>query len=135
MNDCLFCKIIAGEIPAEKIYEDEKTFAFLDINPVNPGHTLVIPKEHSKNILDISSESLARVMETVRKLSPAIKTGVSAEGINIHINNEQVAGQVVFHTHVHILPRFSDDGHRLWKGELYKDGAEQVIAKQVTDQL
>ncbi|MFC1721210.1 HIT family protein [Patescibacteria group bacterium] len=135
MTDCLFCKIISGEVAATKIYEDEHSFAFLDINPVNPGHTLVIPKEHSRNIFDISSQSFTHVMETVRKLTPAVKEGSGSDGINIHINNEPEAGQVIFHTHIHIVPRLKNDGRKMWPGNPYEEGVEQKIAKQIIEQL
>lgn len=114
-EDCLFCKIAQGIIPSEKIYENEHTFAFLDINPVNEGHTLVIPKHHAENIMTIKKEDLAEVMETVRYLAPIIQRAVDADGINIGINNGSAAGQVIFHTHVHIMPRFEGDGHEHWQ--------------------
>ncbi len=114
---CLFCSIVAGDIPAEKIYEDEHTLAFLDIAPVNSGHTLVIPKIHATNIFDIDADTFSHVMKTVHTLAPKIQKVTGADGVNIAINNEEAAGQVVFHLHVHIIPRFSDDGHRLWHGK------------------
>ena len=121
--DCLFCKIISGEIPSAKIYEDENIFAFLDINPTNIGHTLVIPKKHSKNIFDIEEKDLHSVMTGVQKISHAIRDAVNADGINVMNNNEPSAGQIIFHTHFHIVPRFSEDGFRHWKGKRkYNDG-------------
>lgn len=114
-EDCLFCKIAEGKIPSEKIYEDEHTFAFLDINPINPGHTLVIPKHHAENIMTIKKEDLAAVMETVRHLAPIIQRAVNADGINIGINNGSAAGQIIFHAHVHVMPRFEGDGHEHWQ--------------------
>jgi len=135
MNDCLFCKIITDEIPAEKIYEDENTLAFLDINPINPGHALVIPKEHSRNILDITSKSFSHVAETIRKISPAIKDAVGADGVNIHINNEPEAGQVVFHMHAHIIPRFSNDGIKMWQGKEYDENEAKNIAEGIKNSL
>ncbi len=135
MTDCLFCKIVAGEIPAKKIYEDEHTIAFLDINPINPGHTLVIPKKHSRNILDISCEDFIQVMEKVRKLAPAVKNASVAEGVNVHINNEPVAGQVIFHTHVHIIPRLQNDGKKMWLGNKYKENEEQLIAEKIKKEI
>lgn len=116
-DDCLFCKIITGDIPAEKIYEDEHTFAFLDIHPINTGHTLVIPKQHAENIMTIRKEDFAAVMETVRKLSPIIQRAVGADGINIGINNGSAAGQIIFHAHVHVMPRFENDGHTHWESK------------------
>jgi histidine triad (HIT) family protein len=97
MNNCIFCKIISGEIPASKIYEDEYALAFLDANPNNHGHTLVVPKSHAKNILDVSEESLTQMMPAVKKVSRAVFEGMNAVGLNITINNEQPAGQVIFH--------------------------------------
>ncbi|HXK37847.1 MAG TPA: HIT family protein [Candidatus Paceibacterota bacterium] len=125
-EDCLFCKIANGNIPSEKIYEDDQTFAFLDINPINRGHTLVIPKRHAENIMTIRKEELAAVMETVRMLAPVIQRAVDADGINIGINNGSAAGQVIFHTHVHIMPRFEGDGHEHWQK---KDISKESIAE------
>lgn len=109
MQETIFSKIINKEIPANIVYEDEHTLAFLDIMPNNPGHTLVIPKKPSRNILDIDKDSFAKVMETVRLLAPKIKSAMKAEGVRISINNEPSAGQEVFHLHVHIIPMFADD--------------------------
>ncbi len=114
MENCIFCKIITGQIPCEKLYEDEHTFCFLDIKPLSEGHTLVIPKKHSENILSISQEDLAYTMETVRKVASAIKKATGAPGINVHSNHGREAGQVVFHTHIHIIPRHENDGYKLW---------------------
>lgn len=130
-NDCLFCKIIRGEIPSEKIYEDEHTYAFLDIHPINKGHTLVIPKMHVENIHDISSENFCTLMETVRRLALVVKEGVHADGINIGINNGHAAGQLVFHAHVHIIPRFTGDGFLHWHGEGYREGEIQTTAEKL----
>ena len=131
MDECLFCKIIAGEIPSEKVYEDDHTFAFLDINPVNPGHTLVVPKVHSRNIYDVSADEWSAVMETVRRLTPKIQEAVGADGMNLEMNNERPAGQVVFHTHVHIVPRIDDDGFRHWPGTPYREGDAARIAESI----
>ena len=127
----MFLKVIAGEIPSEKIYEDDKTYAFLDINPNNPGHTLVIPKNYSKDIYDISQEDWRAVMGTVRMLAPVIKEALGAEGINIIMNNDEPAGQIVPHTHVHIIPRYKTDGFKHWKGSPYQDGEKERIGEQI----
>ena len=108
-NDCLFCKLVAGELPSYKVYEDSDTLAFLDINPNNYGHTLVIPKDHFENIYTTPDETLCKVMIVVRKLSTAIRNGMEADGVNVTINNESAAGQVVEHLHVHIIPRHEGD--------------------------
>jgi len=114
MTDCLFCKIINKEIPSNIVYEDENTIAFLDIAPVNEGHTLVIPKNHSTNVFDIDEEDFKHLAVTVRKIAHAVKSATNAEGVNIGMNNEEAAGQVIFHPHVHVIPRFSGDGLPTW---------------------
>jgi histidine triad (HIT) family protein len=132
MNDCIFCKIISGEIPAAKIYEDEQALAFLDVNPNNHGHTLVVPKEHAKNILDITEDSLSSMMPAVKKVSRAVFEGMGAAGLNITMNNERPAGQVVFHLHIHIIPRFVDDGLRVWTRKTpYKEGEMEQVAEKI----
>ncbi len=107
MNDCIFCKIVRGEIPCHKIYEDEKAIAFLDISPLSKGHTLVIPKEHSENIFDITEEDLCHIMKVIKKISSKIMNTYTPEGIVIRQNNGEKAGQSVFHTHFHIKPVFN----------------------------
>lgn len=107
MTDTVFSKIISREIPAEIVYEDEKTLAFLDIAPNTPGHTLVIPKKHFRNIFDIDDETLAHVMHTVRKIAPVVRDAVGAKGVHINSNHEHEGGQEVFHLHFHIIPRVS----------------------------
>ena len=114
---CLFCKIINKEIPANIVYEDGETLAFLDIRPINPGHTLVIPKKHFEHCLETSDEALGAIMKTIKKVVPAILKAVGAEAFNLGVNCGSVAGQVIFHTHFHIMPRFSGDGHEMWHGK------------------
>ena len=110
MDDCIFCKIIRGEIPCYKIYEDEDVFAFLDIAGDIDGHTLVIPKKHYKNILDCDFETLSKVMGVTKVISEHYVKDCGYDGVNIMNASEQVAGQSVFHFHVHIIPRFEGDG-------------------------
>ncbi|MCA1926815.1 MAG: HIT family protein [Calditerrivibrio sp.] len=107
--DCIFCKIVEGVIPSAKIYEDSYFIAILDIRPINYGHTLLIPKEHHRNVLDVPDHLAEKVYPLVRKISLAIKKGLSADGLNIIQNVEQHGGQEVFHSHIHIIPRFKDD--------------------------
>ncbi|OGD67142.1 hypothetical protein A2442_01965 [Candidatus Campbellbacteria bacterium RIFOXYC2_FULL_35_25] len=136
MKDCLFCKIIKGEIPCTKVYEDEKTLAFLDINPTNIGHTLVIPKNHSRNIFDIKKEDLESVYNTSQRIAQAIKNSLGVDGVNIISNNESAAGQLVFHTHIHIVPRLENDGFRHWKGKRgYEDGEAEETALKIQNDL
>ena len=104
LESCIFCKIAQKEAPANTVYEDEKAIAFLSIQPVNVGHTLVVPKKHYENIYDIPEEELAYLYTVVKKMTHAVKKAVDADGIRIVQNNGEAAGQVVLHLHVHIIP-------------------------------
>ena len=129
--DNIFLKIINREIPAEIVYEDEDFIAILDINPVNPGHTLLIPKETYVDIFDIPEELLKKIGPLIKKVSQAVKEATGAEGLNIGMNNGEIAGQVVPHAHIHIMPRIKDDGHQLWRGKPYKEGEMKEMAKKI----
>ncbi len=109
MEDCIFCKIVKGEMPSYKIYEDKKTIAFLDINPIAKGHILVIPKVHSENLYTIEIEDAEAVGVTVSRVTKAVKQVLNCEGVNIWQANEKIAMQVIMHVHFHIIPRFKDD--------------------------
>lgn len=135
MNDCLFCELAVGTKPISKVYEDDHVLAILDINPINHGHTLLIPKNHSRNLFDINDEDMGYLMALLPRIARAVKEGVRADGINIHINNEESAGQVIFHTHIHIIPRFSDDDVKMWRGKPYKEGEADDILKKITNIL
>lgn len=132
----LFQKIQDREIPAEIVYEDDHTVAFLDIRPVADGHTLVICKTPHKNALETPDEDLMRIMATIKKVARAQMEGLGAQGVNIIFNNEAAAGQVVFHTHGHVIPRFDGDGLNPWKQREYKDDARmQEVANKLRTQL
>ncbi len=133
-TDCVFCKIIAGTIPSLKIYEDESTYAFLDIHPVNLGHTLIIPKHHSRNILDVTEPDLAAITATAKRVANTLMN-TGAEGVNIITNNEGPAGQVVFHTHWHIVPRYQGDGFTHWKGAPQTESAMEAKRAELTEKL
>ncbi|TDM07475.1 HIT family protein [Macrococcus lamae] len=109
MTTCIFCKIINGEIPAYKIYEDEHTLAFLDISQVSKGHTLVVPKQHSDDLLSTDTEVLQHTITTVRKVAQQIDSALKPDGINIIQNNRSFADQSVFHLHFHIMPRYQHE--------------------------
>jgi len=127
---CIFCKIISGEIPCHKVYEDEKTLVFLDIKPSNPGHLLVVPKTHYLNIEEISEEDFCALMLTVKKMGKLLKDKLAAPGYNVTENNDPIAGQVVPHLHFHLIPRHEGDGHIQWFQGEYKAGeAEEIIKK------
>ncbi len=135
MSDCLFCKIISGTIPSHKVYETDTVFAFLDIHPTNLGHTLVIPKTHAAEFLETPDDVLADLMHTIKKIAPRIMEAVGASGWNLMVNSGRDAGQVVFHTHVHIIPRTSTDGHHHWKGKAAYENGLADVAEKIRHQL
>ena len=109
VSDCIFCKIVSGDIPASKVYEDDHFLAFLDISQVTPGHTLVIPKKHARNLLEMTPDETAYLFNVVSIVTKKVESATQPQGMNIISNMEEIAGQSVFHTHVHILPRYSQD--------------------------
>lgn len=131
MEDCIFCKIIAGKIPAAKIYEDDKVISFLDIMPANKGHCLIVPKKHSETLADISDEDLASVVKAAKKVAKALSLSLGA-AFNIVMNNGKEAGQVVNHSHIHIIPRFKKDrlrikwSHLKYEGDEIREYAEKI---------
>ena len=135
MEDCIFCKIIKGEIPSTKIYENEYVYAFLDIMPVNKGHTLVIPKKHSRNLLEDDVEDLKHCIEAAQKVATAVMRAVNADGFNLGVNTNSAAGQAVFHTHFHIIPRFEDDGLRAWPHKEYGEGEMLPLGNKIIENL
>ena len=117
---CIFCKIVRHELPASIVCEDESTLAFLDIRPINPGHLLVIPKAHAAHLADLPAGEGGRLFEMARELAGALRrSGVKAEGVNIHLADEEVAGQEIFHVHLHVYPRYAGDGVGLRMGPRY----------------
>jgi diadenosine tetraphosphate (Ap4A) HIT family hydrolase len=114
MSDCIFCQIIAGDIPSTMVYEDETCYAFLDINPITSGHTLVIPKEHAASLTDLAPDVAAQVMRVARRIAAALKESeIRSEGVNLHLADGAAAGQEIFHVHLHVFPRYTGDGFRL----------------------
>ncbi len=109
MEDCLFCKIIDGKIPAQVIYQDDFTIGVLDILPRSIGHTMVIPKKHAETILDLSDDEVAKVFQSVKKVTQLLKDKIKSDGFTIGINHGKVSGQAIDHLHVHIIPRFIGD--------------------------
>ena len=130
MENCIFCKIVSGELPSYKVYENKYTLAFLDINPVGLGHVLVISKKHYPSIEDTPEEELCEIIKTVKKVGKALKQGLGVEGYNVLKNNDPVAGQIIPHNHFHLIPRKEGDGLHLWPQKKYKEGeAEEVLKK------
>lgn len=126
----IFAKILRGELPANKVYEDEKAIAFLDIMPRAPGHTLVIPKAPARNLLDVPEDDLTHVMKVAQKVARAAKTAFSADGITVQQFNEAAGGQVVFHLHVHVIPRH--EGIALKPPATFKETPENLAAQAET---
>lgn len=122
-KDCIFCKL-ASEKPWNALYEDESVIALLNIKPIMPGHTIILPKEHSENFEDINEENAAKCLSAIKKLAPIISKAVNADGFNIGLNNNPAAGQVIMHTHFHIIPRFNNDGLSEWPN---KDASKESL--------
>jgi histidine triad (HIT) family protein len=110
VSDCVFCRIVKGEIPCAKLFENERVLAFMDVNPVATGHVLVIPKAHSSNVADMSDCEVAAVASALKALAPAVMKATRSEGYNILNNYGAAAGQAVEHVHFHIIPRIHGDG-------------------------
>lgn len=135
MHDCIFCKIIEGVLPSNKIYEDKNVLAFLDIAPVHPGHVLVIPKKHFANMEEIPENLLVDLIKIVKKIGLAVKKGLNYEGYNIQENNDPIAGQIVPHLHFHIIPRIEEDGLKLWPQKEYSKGEAEKIQNKIKNLL
>ena len=134
MTECVFCKIIAGEIPTTIVHLDESTFAFLDINPANKGHVLVLPRKHYENLNDIPANEVWHLFEIVQKISKAIEKGLKAEGYNVLMNNKKPAGQLVDHAHIHVIPRFKGDEMQVrlgWNYKKYEEGEAKTVAERI----
>ena len=136
-TDCIFCKIVAGEIPSTKIYEDADVLAFLDIGPIVKGHTLVIPKKHYDPITNTPPDVLAKLIAVVQKVADAQYKGLKADGINVTQANGKTAGQIVPHIHFHVFPRFESDGHHWnWVPRKYDNaGQMQEVAAGIRQAL
>ena len=133
MKTCVFCKIISGEIPSSKLYEDDLVFAFLDIAPINYGHLLVIPKVHHTSVATIPENVAGRMMNVGTKLGVAAKRVLDLEGFNLHLAEGACAGQVVMHAHLHVIPRGVEDGfHWGWRQLKYESDAQRnEIAEKI----
>lgn len=136
MEKTIFERIIVGELPSTKVFEDDQVFAILDITPVNKGHVLVVPKTRFSNIYDIPEELFAHIMKVTKKVAIALKIALNAEGINIIMNNEKAGGHITNHAHVHVIPRYTDDGYKSWEGkDLYATGEKEETGKKIREAL
>ena len=131
MNDCIFCKIANGEIPAATIYEDDDFRVILDLGPASKGHALILPKEHYANLYEIPDELAAKAMKLAKKMASAMTKALGCDGFNLVQNNGEVAGQTVFHFHMHLIPRYEGDGAGItWNpGTLTDEVRDEVVAK------
>jgi len=131
IDNCIFCKIIAGQAPAEKIYEDETVVVILSIEPVNFGHSLVIPKEHFVDLIDTPDEVAYHMAKVAKRVGHALKESLIASAFNVGVNNGAAAGQVVFHAHWHVIPRYETDEFTRWPKKEYGEGEFAVTGEQV----
>ena len=135
-DDCLFCKMVAGEIPVTKIYEDEVVLAFLDIGPISDGHTLVIPKQHFDKLHECPAELLGKVSSRLGKIAGAVTAAVGSDGYNVLCNNGRAAGQLIGHMHFHVIPRMAGDGvFNRWPSYKYEEGKAEAIAGEIRRNL
>ena len=135
-DDCIFCKMVAGQIPVTKIYEDKVVLAFLDIGPLSDGHTLVIPKQHFEKLHECPAEVLGPVASRLGKIAKAVAGAMDSEGYNVLCNNGRAAGQLVEHLHFHIIPRNTGDGvFDRWPAYKYQQGKIEKIAAKIRENL
>lgn len=133
-TNCIFCKIANGEIPSKTLYEDEKFRVILDLGPAARGHALILPKDHYASLYELPDEMAGEVMKLAKKMATQMTDRLGCEGFNLVQNNGELAGQTVFHFHMHLIPRYRDDGQKIgWKpGEVSQEELEE-IRKQITD--
>lgn len=135
MQDCLFCKFVRKELPAEIVYEDDAVMVFVDIKPNNPGHVLVMPKEHADDFASAPEASIQAIALMAQRMGQTIMKAFGAPGFNIGVNNGRAAGQVIHHLHMHVIPRFEGDGLEHWHGKPYKDGEIEQVGQKLRELL
>ncbi len=136
MSNCIFCKIIEGEIPSTKIYEDDLVLAFMDISPINKGHILVIPKKHHITSSSIPEDIAGRMFHVGCRIGVALRRGLDYDGFNLHLADGTCAGQVIMHAHLHIVPRGVEDGfHWNWRHLKYEDNEVRETAEKIKARL
>lgn len=131
MRDCIFCRIAVGKLPAVRVLETPHVLAFLDIAPVHYGHTLVIPKAHHRNLLELPDDLWTEIGQVCRRMAQALQGTLDAPGFNIGMNNFEAAGQEVFHAHLHVIPRYHGDGLKLFPQGSYKPGDMEKTGEQL----
>ena len=135
-SDCVFCKMVAGQIPFTKIFEDDVILSFLDIGPISDGHTLVVPKQHFEKLHDCPAELLGRICSHLGKIAKAVSKAMNSDGYNLLCNNGRAAGQLVRHLHFHVIPRNAGDRvFNRWPSYKYEEGKIEAIAKEIRRNL
>lgn len=135
-QDCVFCKVVSGQIPSVKIYENDKVLAFLDIGPISEGHTLVIHKQHTTSVANTAPSMMQELAEVLPRLSKAVQKAMDADGYNVLCNNGAAAGQVVEHLHFHIIPRKMNDGvFNRWPSFQYPQGRAEELVQKIIQNL
>lgn len=135
MDDCIFCKIVKKEIPTITFYEDDNVVAFMDQAPVSRGHALLVPKKHTRNLISMTVDEVSKLNDTLSKIPKAIKEALEADGIVVSTNNEKAAGQIVFHTHFHMIPRYENDGLESWPHKDVTDDEREALAEKIKSKL
>jgi histidine triad (HIT) family protein len=133
--ECIFCKIIAGDIPSYTVYEDEKVIAFFDILPISPGHTIIVPKTHVADVEDLTNEDMCAMALAVKKIGNAVITGLGVKGYSVFLDNKSAANQHVPHVHFHLVPRKEGDGLERWPQSGYGDGEAEFCLKKIKSKL
>lgn len=132
MENCIFCKIVDGKIPAAKVYEDEKSISFLDIMPANKGHCLVVPKNHAQTLIEMNEEDLIATLKAAKRVASALSLSFGNGSFNLIMNNGKEAGQLVNHAHIHIIPRFQKDRLRIkWSHLKYENNEIKEYAEKI----
>lgn len=133
-EDCIFCKIAAGEIPSETLYEDERFRVILDLGPATKGHALILPKDHAANLYELPDEMAAEAMKLAKKMALLLKSKLHCDGLNLVQNNGETAGQTVSHFHLHLIPRYKEDGQKInWVPSEPSKEELKAVRKEITE--
>jgi len=136
MENCIFCKILANQLPSSRLYEDDRCTAFLDIRPVNPGHLLVIPNKHAASLAELDPETGAHMFRVGQRMARALRGGaVKCEGVNLYLADGAAAGQEVFHVHLHVFPRYAGDAFRITLGSSTKNSPTKAELDALAERL
>lgn len=133
--DCIFCKIIGGDIPSYKVYEDDKVMAFFDILPISPGHTIVVPKQHVSDVEGLSDDEISGMAVAIKMIGKAVQEGLGVKGYSVFLDNKSAANQHVPHTHFHVVPREEGDGLERWPQSGYGEGEAEHCLKKIQEHL